>query len=326
MAASGRGLLIFMTALLAAGLFSASGEAGVYSYTDEKGTVHITDRPQNEDYRIILTSRKRPKGFKDPAGTGAEFQTLVQSQAMNRKLTQPLVLAVIKTESNFNPKAVSSKGAMGLMQLMPETAQLYDVTDPFDPEQNIRGGTTFLRDMLDRFQDLDLALAAYNAGPLNVEKYKGIPPFEETQAYVKQVKWYLEHYEKQKSLITLPGMEESFSEGGSALKKGLLDVALAKYKRVVKAYPDSPEANYNLALVYDQAGRSGEAIAQYLRALTLNPYFKEAYYNLAILYEKLGKYRRAVRIWEAYLHYEVRPEETRQVEIFIKELKDISRQ
>ena len=149
---------------------------------------------------------------------------------------------------------------------------------------------------------------------------------EETQAYVKQVRWHLERYEKQKSLITLPGMEESFSEGGSALRRGQWDVALAKYKRVVKAYPESPEANYNLALVYDQTGRSSEAIAQYLRALTLNPYFKEAYYNLAILYEKLGKYRRAVRIWEAYLHYEVQPEEVRQVQVYIKELEDISKQ
>jgi tetratricopeptide (TPR) repeat protein len=321
-----RFFIILMTAILAVVVIAVSSEAGVYSYTDEKGTVHITDRPQSEDYKIILTSRKRPKGFKDPAGTGAEFQSLVESQALSRKLTQPLILAVIRTESNFDPKAVSPKGAMGLMQLMPETAERYGVADPFDPEQNVRGGTAFLRDMMDRFQDLDLALAAYNSGPLNVEKYNGIPPFAETQAYVKQVRWYLEHYEKQKNLITLPGMEESFSEGGSALRKGLLDVALAKYKRVVKAYPDSPEANYNLALVYDQAGRSREAIAQYLRALTLNPYFKEAYYNLAILYEKLGKYRRAVRIWEAYLHYEVRPEETRQVEVFIKELKDISRQ
>lgn len=323
---TGRGVLILAAALLATVLFSSSSDAGVYSYTDEKGTVHITDRPQNEQYKIILTSRKRPKGFQDPAGTGAEFQPIIQSHSAGGRLTQPLVLAVIKTESNFNPNAISPKGAMGLMQLMPETAEKYGVTDPFDPEQNVRGGTAFLRDMMDRFQDLDLALAAYNAGPLNVEKYNGIPPFEETQAYVKQVRWHLERYEKQKSLITLPGMEESFSEGGSALRRGQWDVALAKYKRVVKAYPESPEANYNLALVYDQTGRSSEAIAQYLRALTLNPYFKEAYYNLAILYEKLGKYRRAVRIWEAYLHYEVQPEEVRQVQVYIKELEDISKQ
>ena len=108
--------------------------------------------------------------------------------AGRQNLDVKLVLSVIAAESAFDPRAQSHKGAIGLMQLMPDTARDLGVDDPWDPESNIRGGTRYLRQMLDRFgQDLELALAAYNAGPGAVERNGGIPPYRETREYVQRV-------------------------------------------------------------------------------------------------------------------------------------------
>ncbi len=102
-------------------------------------------------------------------------------------LEPKLVMAVVAAESSYNPSAVSTKGAMGLMQLMPATAAMYSVTDPYDPEQNVRAGTRYLKRMLDRFGSVELALAAYNAGPEAVRSFGGIPPYRETERYVERI-------------------------------------------------------------------------------------------------------------------------------------------
>jgi len=120
--------------------------------------------------------------------TGVEDLIVEHSQAY--RVRTDLVRAVIQTESAFDPRAVSSKGAMGLMQLMPATAAQYGVLDPYDPAENIRGGVAYLRDLLDRYEgNEELALAAYNAGPGAVDRYgQQVPPYRETLDYVKRVR------------------------------------------------------------------------------------------------------------------------------------------
>ncbi|MBF0159874.1 MAG: lytic transglycosylase domain-containing protein [Magnetococcales bacterium] len=122
----------------------------------------------------------------------ADMQRMVQQVAHDEGVDAALLTAVVANESSFNPRAVSHKGAMGLMQLMPGTASDLGVRNPFDPEENLRGGARYLRAMLERFNNLRLALAAYNAGPNHVVQYQGVPPFEETRRYINRV---LYHYQ-----------------------------------------------------------------------------------------------------------------------------------
>jgi soluble lytic murein transglycosylase-like protein len=123
-----------------------------------------------------------------PAGRNGDHWDHIQDAALRYGLDPDLVAAVIRTESGFRSRAVSPKGAMGLMQLMPSTARLLGVEDAFDGRENIFGGCRYLRSLIDQFDgDLKLALAAYNAGPEAVSRHNGVPPYRETQNYVRQV-------------------------------------------------------------------------------------------------------------------------------------------
>ena len=142
--------------------------------------------------RIIVNEnsvqRSRRLSGRLVAVPGADLEPLIRRHSDAQNLDPKLVEAVIQVESGYNHKAVSNKGAMGLMQLTPDTASLFNVRNPFDAEDNVRAGTRYLRQLLDRFAGrVELALAGYNAGPGAVEKHRGIPPYAETRDYVKQV-------------------------------------------------------------------------------------------------------------------------------------------
>jgi soluble lytic murein transglycosylase-like protein len=134
----------------------------------------------------------------------SQFDALIQNSSERYGVDPALVRAVVKAESNFNQSARSPKGAQGLMQLMPDTARLYNIVNAYDPTENIEGGVQHLRLLLDRYRgDLRLALAAYNAGIQAVEKYGGIPPFAETREYVKRVLNFHERYSQNSQLAVV---------------------------------------------------------------------------------------------------------------------------
>ncbi|OQY58943.1 MAG: hypothetical protein B6245_09285 [Desulfobacteraceae bacterium 4572_88] len=162
----------------------------IYVYVDENGIRHFTNIPTSSRYRLFLKGRSY--GTYSSSYSTTQFDDLITEASELYDVSFPLVKAIIKVESNFNPRAVSKMGAQGLMQLMPGTARLLKVSDPFDPWENIRGGTRYFKMMMNRFDGkLSLALASYNAGPERVERHKGIPPIRETQNYVKLV---MKHY------------------------------------------------------------------------------------------------------------------------------------
>ena len=186
-------------AVLSLLLLAAEAPAAVYRYVDDRGVIHFTDAPNDEryqwipTYRAAFTDRQRERRkLKLPPEDS--FDLLILRSARNHRVEPALVKAVIAAESNFEPKAVSRVGAQGLMQLMPRTSLEMGVRNPFHPGENVEGGTRYLRDMLDRFGDLKRALAAYNAGPEAVDRYRGVPPFPETLDYVSRVLNYYHGY------------------------------------------------------------------------------------------------------------------------------------
>jgi len=167
-------------------------QAQIYTWKDANGVLTLSDKPQPGG-RVAPMGRFVP--VVTPSVLGgigpdyATYESLIHQHANWQGIRADLVRAVIQVESAFNPRAVSPKGAMGLMQLMPATAARLGVLDPFNPAENIRGGVRYLRILLDKYNDNEqLALAAYNAGPNAVDKYGSkIPPYKETQQYVQRI-------------------------------------------------------------------------------------------------------------------------------------------
>lgn len=172
----------------------ASPQAGIYRIEDDSGALHLTDDTQGRDASLVLATGEAPAGphpTQLPARPthDARLAEIVRKAAQTHRVAPELLHAVIAAESGYAVRAVSPRGAQGLMQLMPSTARGYGVTDAFDPQQNVNAGARHLRSLLDQFnQNLTLALAAYNAGAASVVRHRhSIPPFAETVAYVPRV-------------------------------------------------------------------------------------------------------------------------------------------
>jgi soluble lytic murein transglycosylase len=174
-------------------IFFAQGDllADIYRYRDENGVWHFTNIKTDTRYKLYLKT-----GNEKPAEFIEKYNNIIEQASRKFSMKSSLIKAVIRAESGFDHRAVSKKGAKGLMQLMPETANELEVSDPYNPEENIFGGTKYLSSLMKRFNNnTEHALAAYNAGPERVEEYKGIPPYSETRTFIERVLKYSNEYE-----------------------------------------------------------------------------------------------------------------------------------
>jgi len=205
-------LIVWMViALAACGVFfPQSLGAEIYSYVDKEGVIHFTNTPtankySSRTYRYIgdeLSGIRYTRRYAfSNLNTGSyrfdstRYDDIIRRASKVHGIRYELVKAIIHAESCFNPDAVSPAGACGLMQLMPENIERFNVSNPFDPQENVMAGTKFFRQLLDRYDsDVNLTLAAYNAGPGTVDQYGGIPPYPETQDYVYRVLRYYNNY------------------------------------------------------------------------------------------------------------------------------------
>jgi soluble lytic murein transglycosylase-like protein len=168
---------------------AADAHADIYRYVDKEGVIHFSNVTKRG--KVVARSKpavKRASTPSDPAKTPEEYDDYIREAASLYQIPEALVRAVIRVESNFDPRAISHANAQGLMQLIPATAERMLVSDPFDARQNVLGGTRYLRVLANLFNgNLQLTLAAYNAGEGAVIRYQGIPPYDETVAYVSRV-------------------------------------------------------------------------------------------------------------------------------------------
>ncbi len=206
---------VLATAILMAlplGLGTRTASADIFTFTDEHGVVHFSNSSGDPRFKLYVKSSKarRANAFKGSAVPPSDrsperfsrYDTWIRQAATLYQLPEELVRAVMKVESDFDPRATSSVGAQGLMQLMPETAARMQVRDAYDARENIFGGTRYLRILANMFNgDLDLTIAGYNAGEGAVAKHGGIPPYPETQDYVVRVRTYYAAYRSTRDLV-----------------------------------------------------------------------------------------------------------------------------
>lgn len=194
-------LIIAIIFLIHLVLLAGPSYAGIYRWVDERGVIHFTNCPRDSQFKLYIRESKDDAGGEEnrastqPVRDQTQFDSLIEESSRKHNVDFALVKAMIKAESGFNPLAVSRKGAKGLMQLMPETAQRMNVGNIFNPRENIDGGVRYFRYLLSLFnEDLRLSLAAYNAGENIVSELRSIPPYRETIDYVRKVLNYYQFY------------------------------------------------------------------------------------------------------------------------------------
>ena len=321
-----RRLYIALFLLVCSGVFGEGRGAESYSRKDAMANAHITENVvTGAGYEIVPGTGKQFQSFQKIVVTGSEFDSLISRAALQTGLDSTLIRALIKVESNFNPRALSPKGAKGLMQLMPALARYYGVKEPFDPVANIMAGSSYLKALQDRFVTLDKTLAAYKTSPSQVEELGDAPPFAETQKYITRVKWYYQNYYKSLNLVNLKGVHEAFDQACSAFEKGDFRRSAYLFGLVLNKYPASSETNYNLALVEEKRGKLTESVNLYRQALRYDPYCMEACYNLAILYERLSLLDETLLTLKSCLQCELSPVSQRQIRFYMQELRQLQK-
>jgi soluble lytic murein transglycosylase len=168
----------------------SSVHADIYMYIDDNGVMHFTNAPTSNqhEYKVYIKERT---SISNRFQATDKYDKLISNASKEFNVDSRLLKAMIKAESDFDPRAISTKGAMGLMQIMPENFKMLNIENPFDPWQNIRAGAQYFKKLYKRFNGkLALSLAAYNAGPTAVDRYKSIPPYQETEEYVRRVLRY----------------------------------------------------------------------------------------------------------------------------------------
>jgi soluble lytic murein transglycosylase-like protein len=191
---SGRGIkfiqIVGFGFILTIMAFASSVHADIFMYIDDSGVMHFTNTPttNEHDYKVYIKERTSvSRNFT----TTNKYDHFITDASKQTGVDSRLIKAMIKAESDFNPRAVSKKGAMGLMQIMPQNFKMLDLQNPFDPWENIKAGAKYFQQLYKRFNGkLALSLAAYNAGPTVVDRYKTIPPYQETEEYVHRVLRY----------------------------------------------------------------------------------------------------------------------------------------
>ncbi len=184
-------------------LFCGISYGGIYKWVDENGVIHFTNCPRDSKFTLYIRESKEDGDGEGPSSNHVSlkgqnlFDPLIEEYSRKHNIDSALIKAMIRVESGFNPLAVSRKGAMGLMQLMPQTARRMNVTNVFDPRENIEGGIRYFKYLLSLFNnDLRLSLAAYNAGENIVYELRSIPPYRETIDYVRKVLTYYQTYKR----------------------------------------------------------------------------------------------------------------------------------
>ncbi|MBU0697905.1 MAG: lytic transglycosylase domain-containing protein [Proteobacteria bacterium] len=186
--------IVFLSATVLLFLAVRPLSADIYSYIDSQGVLHFTNVPTSAKYKVYI--KEKPSRSLN-LYTSNQYDHMITGASQRHGVSFSLLKALIKTESDFDHRAISNAGAKGLMQIMPENIRLLRIKDPFDPWENIMGGARYLKQLIERFNgELSLALAAYNAGPNIVERHQGIPPIKETEDFVKKVLGYYSMYEK----------------------------------------------------------------------------------------------------------------------------------